>query len=136
MVGLKAKPFVWITWNSHYWRSWWHTSNNYKIIDWTPVWVGWWIWLKGSRNKDKLGLFFKVPPDRRLAEKTKQKNKIKKKEGKKSKQFLAETFFAVDDRSKITDPALIWKSKSPRCFKNFLDETRPSNVDYLAYPKT
>ena len=77
-----------------------------------------------------------MPPDRRLAEKTKQKNKIKKKEGKKSKQFLAETFFAVDDRSKITDPVLIWKSMSPRCFKNFLDETRPSNVDYLAYPKT
>ena len=77
-----------------------------------------------------------MPPDRRLAEKTKQKNKIKKKEGKKSKQFLAETFFAVDDRSKITDPVLIWKSKSPRCFKNFLDQTRPSNVDYFANPKT
>ena len=75
---------------------------------------------------NKLGLFFKAPPDRRLPEKTK-----KSKGGKTSKQCLTAAFFIAADRSMVTNSILIWKSKSPRRFKKLLDETRSSNVHYF-----
>ena len=67
--------------------------------------------LEDQWNMDELGLFFKVLADRGLVKKTK-----KSKGDKKSKRLKA-AFFATADRSKVTEPIAIWKSKSPRCFK-------------------
>ena len=63
---------------------------------------------------DELGLLFKALPEKGLAEKSRRC-----KGGKKSKQRLA-----AADGSKISEPVVIWKSKSPRCFQNIQDETR------------
>ena len=51
--------------------------------------------------------------------------------GKKSKQRLTAAFFVASDGSKI----VTWESKSPRCFKNIHDKTRPSTVQYFSNEK-
>ena len=55
--------------------------------------------------------------------------------GKKSKQRLAAAFFLAADGSKISEPVVIWKSKSPRCFKNIQDKARLSMVHYFSNEK-
>ena len=64
-------------------------------------------------NMDKLGLFFKLLPDKGVAEKAKSK-----KGGKKAKVCLMVAFFVNADWQKVDEPVIIWKSKKPRCFKN------------------
>ena len=46
--------------------------------------------------------------------------------------FLQQPFFVAANGSKISESAVIWKSKSPRCFKNIRDKTRPSMIHYLS----
>ena len=38
--------------------------------------------------------------------------------------------------SKFSEPIVIWKSKSPRCFKNLQDKARPSMVHYFSIEKS
>ena len=68
---------------------------------------------------DELGLLFKALPEKGLAEKSRRC-----KGGKNSKQRLAAAFFVAADGAKISEPVVIWKSKSPRCFQNIQDKTR------------
>ena len=81
--------------------------------------------LKDIWNMDELGLFFEALPEKGLAQKSK-----KCKGGKKSKQRFTAAFFVAADGSKVSQPIVIWKSKSPRCFK-----TRPSMVYYFTNDK-
>ena len=78
-------------------------------------------------NMDELGLFFKALAEKGLVEKSRRC-----KGGKKSKQCLTAAFFVTADGSKISEPVVIWKSKSPRCFKNIQDKTKPSMVYYFS----
>ena len=68
-------------------------------------------------------MFFKVLPEKGLAEISRRSM-----EGKMPKQRLTAAFFAAADSSKISEPAVVWKSKSTRCFKNIQDKIRPSMV--------
>ena len=86
--------------------------------------------LKDIWNMDELGLFFKALPEKGLVQKSK-----KCKGGKKSKQRFTAAFFVAADSSKVSQPIVIWKSKSPRCFKNIQDKTRPSMVYYFSNDK-
>ena len=86
--------------------------------------------LRNMWNMDELGLFFKALLEKDLVEKPRRC-----KRGKKSKQRLTAAFFVAADGSKISEPVVIWKSKSPRCFKNIQDKTRPSMVDYFSNEK-
>ena len=79
---------------------------------------------------DELGLFLKALPEKVFVEKSRRC-----KGGKKSKQRLTATFFVAADGSKISEPVVIWKNKSPRCFKNIQDNTRPSMVHYFSNEK-
>ena len=79
---------------------------------------------------DELGLFFKALPEKVFVEKSRRC-----KGGKKSKQRLTTTFFVAADGSKISEPVVIWKNKSPRCFKNIQYKTRPSIVHYFSNEK-
>ena len=74
--------------------------------------------LRNFWNMDELDLFFKSFLAKGLVE----KSRICK-GGKKSKQRLT-----AADGSKISEPVVIWKSKSPRCLKNIQDKTTPSMV--------
>ena len=82
--------------------------------------------LRNIWNMDELGLFFKALPEKGLAEKSRRR-----KGDKKSNQRLTAAFFAAADTSEISEPVVIWKSKSPRCFMNIQDKTRPSMVHYV-----
>ena len=73
---------------------------------------------------DELGLFFKAFPEKDLVEKLRRC-----KEGKKSKERLTAAFFVAADGSNISEPVVIWKSKSPRCFKNI--RTKLDRVWYI-----
>ena len=86
--------------------------------------------LRNFWNMDELDLFFKSFLAKGLVE----KSRICK-GGKKSKQRLTAAFFVVADGSKISEPVVIWKSKSPRCLKNIQDKTRPSMVHYFSNEK-
>ena len=86
--------------------------------------------LKGIWNMDELGLFFKALPEKGLVQKSKKCNG-----GKKSKQRFTAAFFVAADGSKVSQAIVIWKSKSPRCFKNIQDKTRPSMVYYFSNDK-
>ena len=81
-------------------------------------------------NMDELSLFFKALPEKGLAEKSRRR-----KGDKKSKQRLTAAFFVAADNSEISEPVVIWKSKSPRCFKNIQDKTRPSVLHYFSNEK-
>lgn len=39
------------------------------------------------------------------------------------------------DGSRVSEPVVIWKSKSPRCFKNIQDKRRPSMAHYFSNDK-
>ena len=56
-------------------------------------------------------------------------------EGKMPKQRLTAAFFAAADSSKISEPAVVWKSKSTRFLKNIQDKIRPSMVHYFSDEK-
>ena len=86
--------------------------------------------LKDIWNMDELGLFFKALPEKGLVQKSK-----KCKGGKKSKQRFTAAFFLAANGSKVSQPIVIWKGKSPRCFKNIQDKTRPSMVHYFSNDK-
>ena len=79
---------------------------------------------------DELGLFFKTLPEKGFVEKSRRC-----KSDKKSKQRLTAAFFVAVDGSKTSEPVVIWKSKSPRYFKNIQDITRPSMVHYFSNEK-
>ena len=79
--------------------------------------------LRNIWNMDELGLFFKALTEKGLVQKLRRC-----KWGKKSKQRLIATFFVAADGSKISEPVVIWKSKSRKCFKDIQDKTRPSTV--------
>ena len=77
-------------------------------------------------NMDEMVLFFKALPKKDLVEKLKRC-----KGGRKSKQRLTATFFVAADGSKIVEFIVIWKSKSPRSFKNIQNKTRTSMVHFF-----
>ena len=79
---------------------------------------------------DELGLFFKALPKKGLAE-----NSRRCKGGKKSKQSLTAAFFVATNGSKISESAVIWKSRSQTCFQNIQYKTRPSMVHYFSNEK-
>ena len=79
---------------------------------------------------DELGLFFKALPEKGLVEKSRRC-----KGGKKSKQLLTADFFVAADGSKISEPVVIWKSNSLKCFNKIQDKTRPSMVHYFSNEK-
>ena len=76
---------------------------------------------------DELGLFFKALPEKGLVEKSRR--------CKRGKQRLTAAFFVAADGSKISEPVVIWKSKSTRCFENIRDKTKPSMVHYFSNEK-
>ena len=76
---------------------------------------------------DELGFFFKALPEKGLVIKSRRC-----KGGKKSKQNFTGGFLVAFDGSKISELVVIWKSKSPRCFKNIQDKTRPSMIHYFS----
>ena len=81
---------------------------------------------------DELELFFKLLPDKGLIENAKSK-----KSDKKAKVRLTVTFLVNADGQKVDETVIIWKSKKPRCFKNFKgrDLSRPLGVHYFANNK-
>ena len=83
--------------------------------------------MKNILNVDELGLFLKALPDEPLVEKSR-----KCKGGQKAKQRLNATFYAAADASKVGEPVIIWKSQSPRCFKNLQNIMRPNRVHNFA----
>ena len=62
-------------------------------------------------NMDESRLFFKALPDSGL-----EKSPKKCKGGKKSKERLTVAFFVSSSGLKVSKPAVIGKSKVPRCF--------------------
>ena len=82
--------------------------------------------LRNIWNMDELGLFFKALAEKGLLEKSRRC-----KGGKKSKQLLTADFFVAADGSKISEPVVIWKSESPKCFNKIQDKIRPSNGTLL-----
>ena len=83
-------------------------------------------------NMDELGLFFKLLPNKGLIEKAKSK-----KGGKKAEVCLTVAFFVNAAGQKVDEPAIIWKSKKPHCFKNLKDRdlSRPLGVHYFVINK-
>ena len=79
---------------------------------------------------DELGLFFKSLAEKGLLEKSRRC-----KGGKKSKQLFTADFFVAADDSKISEPVVIRKSESPKCFNKIQDKTRPSMVHYFSNEK-
>ena len=79
-------------------------------------------------NMDETGQFFRAPPNRSLAEVSKQCTG-----GKKSKERVTCTFFvnAAGGREK---PIVIGKSKNPRCF-GIIRDTSQSPCSYFSQPK-
>ncbi|XP_057305270.1 tigger transposable element-derived protein 6-like [Hydractinia symbiolongicarpus] len=82
-------------------------------------------------NMDESGCFFKALPDKGLVSKGKQA-----KSGKKSKQRLTVAFFVNAAGERVDEPIIIWKSKSPRCFKRLKDPSRPADVHYFSNPQS
>ena len=72
------------------------------------------------------GLFFKALPDTGLAKRTK-----KRKGGKKSKERLTVAFFVSSSEFKICKPAVIGKSKVPRCFRKLPNSSKPYGMQYF-----
>ena len=48
--------------------------------------------------------------------------------GKKAEQSLTAALFIAADGSKVSEPVVVWKIKSPRCIKNIQSKTKPSIV--------
>ena len=79
---------------------------------------------------DELGFFFNALPEKGLVQKSRSC-----KGSKKSKQRFTAAFFVAPDGSKVSQPVVTWKSKSPRCFKNIQSKARPSMVHYFSNNK-
>ena len=60
---------------------------------------------------DELGLFFKVLPEKSLVQKSRRC-----KGDTKSKQRFTAAFFVAVDGFKVSEPVVVWKSKSPKIF--------------------
>ena len=60
---------------------------------------------------DELGLFFKVLPEKSLVQKSRRC-----KGDTKSKQRFTAAFFVAVDGFKVSEPVVVWKSKSPNNF--------------------
>ena len=75
-------------------------------------------------------IYFKALTEKGLVQKTNGCNG-----GKKSKVRLTVAFFVAADGSFVSEPVVIWKSKSSRCYKNMKDKHRPINVHYFANKK-
>ena len=60
---------------------------------------------------DELGLFFKVLPEKSLVQKSRRC-----KGDTKSKQRFTAAFFVAVDGFKVSEPVVVWKSKSPKKF--------------------
>ena len=80
---------------------------------------------------DESGCFFKALPTKGLAQKGK-----KSKGGKKSKQRVTVAFFVSADGEKVGLPIVIWKSKTPRCFRLASAADKLSKVMYFADRKS
>ena len=70
-------------------------------------------------NMDEIGVFWRALPDRGFGQKGKQC-----KGGKKSKHRITVAFFVSASGIK-EKPIVIWKSKNPRCLKNFMKSVLP-----------
>ena len=79
---------------------------------------------------NELGLFFKALPEKGFVQKSRRCKACKK-----SKQCLTAAFFVAADGSKISEPVVIRKSKSPRCSKKIRGKTRPSTIHYFSKEK-
>ena len=86
--------------------------------------------LKKICNIDELGLFFKALTEKCLVQKLRSC-----KDCKKSKQRFTAAFFVAVHGSKVSEPVTVWKSKSPRCFKNIQNKAKPRIVHYLSNNK-
>ena len=64
-------------------------------------------------NIYETGCFFKAPPEKGLAEKRSQASV-----GRKSKSRLTIPFFVIAAREKVIERLVIWRSATPRYFKN------------------
>ena len=77
-------------------------------------------------NMDETGCFFKALPEKGLVEK---KNQARG--GKKSKTRLTIAFFVNAAGEKAIKPLVVWRSKTPRCFKNIKSSCRPHDIHLL-----
>ena len=82
---------------------------------------------KNIINMDESGCFFKALPTKGLALKGR-----KSKGGKKSKQRVTVAFFVSADGEKVGKPIVIWRSKTPRCFRLASAADKLSKVMYFA----
>ena len=78
---------------------------------------------KNIWNMDELGLYFKA-----LSEKSHVQKSRSCKGGKKAEQSLTAALFIAADGSKVSEPVVVWKIKSPRCIKNIQSKAKPSIV--------
>ena len=79
---------------------------------------------------DELGLLFKDLPEKVLLKVLEDVKGVKS-----LKNVLQPAFVVAADGSKISEHNVIWKSKSPRCFKNIEFKTRPSMVHNFSNEK-
>lgn len=86
---------------------------------------------KDILNMDESGCFFKALPTKGFALKGK-----KSKGGKKSKQRMTVAFFVSADGGKVGKPIVIWKSKTPRCFKKAIAADTLSKIMYFSDQKS
>ena len=75
---------------------------------------------------DESGLFLKAFSDTGLAKKTKNC-----KGGKKSRERLTVAFFVSSRGFKLCKPAVIGKSKVPRCFRKLPNPSKPYGMQYF-----
>ena len=95
----------------------WELIKDYDPVD---------IW-----NLDETSCFFKVLPEKSLAEK-----KSQARGGKKSKTRLTITFFVSAAGEKVIEQIVIWSSAEPRCFKNLIIPKRPYDLHYYSSQKS
>ena len=95
----------------------WELIKDYDPVD---------IW-----NMDETSCFFKVLPEKSLAEK-----KSQARGGKKSKTRLTITFFVSAAGEKVIEQIVIWSSAEPRCFKNLIIPKRPYDLHYYSSQKS
>ena len=80
---------------------------------------------------DESGLFLKAFSDTGLAKKTKNC-----KGGKKSRERLTVAFFVSSREFKLCKPAVIGKSKVPRCFRKLPNPSKLYGMQYFHRKKT
>ena len=92
-------------------------TKDYDLVD---------IW-----KMNKTGCFFKVLPEKGLAEKMSQARGSKK-----FKTRLTIAFFGSAAGEKVSEPVVIWRSAEPKCFKNLINPKRPYDVHYYSSQKS